>query len=172
MYRIKKIYPGENWNAQLRSPLTEPGVNVKDGDYLLAINGRDLASAADPLRVPGEHGERTVTLTVNVQAVDAGRAQRAGEADRGRVRLHEQDMIESNRKKVDAARGGKVGYVYLPDMGATGLNEFVKQYFPQIRKQGMIFDVRYNGGGFVDQLIFERLRRVLGRHGVSAKLGE
>jgi tricorn protease len=70
-------------------------------------------------------------------------------------------MIETNRKKVDAATGGKVGYVYLPDMGGPGLDEFVKQYFPQIRKQGMIIDVRYNGGGFVDELIFSRLRRIL-----------
>jgi len=71
------------------------------------------------------------------------------------------NMIETNRKKVDAASGGLIGYVYLPNMGEEGLNEFVKQYFPQIRKEGMIFDVRYNGGGFVDELIFARLRRVL-----------
>jgi len=70
-------------------------------------------------------------------------------------------MITTNRKKVDEATGGKVGYVYLPDMGDAGLNEFVKQYFPQIRKQGIIFDVRYNGGGFVDELIFSRLRRIV-----------
>jgi tricorn protease len=75
--------------------------------------------------------------------------------------LRELNMIETNRKKVDAASGGKIGYVYLPNMGEEGLNAFVKQYFPQVRKQGIIFDVRYNGGGFVDQLIFERLRRVL-----------
>ena len=75
--------------------------------------------------------------------------------------IRELYMIESNRKKVEAATDGRVGYVYLPDMGDAGLNEFVKQFFPQIRKEGLIIDVRYNGGGFVDQLIFERLRRVL-----------
>jgi tricorn protease len=75
--------------------------------------------------------------------------------------LHELNWIEGNRRKVEQASGGRIGYVYLPDMGDHGLNEFVKQYFPQIRKEGMIFDVRYNGGGFVDQIIFERLRRVL-----------
>jgi tricorn protease len=71
------------------------------------------------------------------------------------------NWIETNRRKVEEATGGRVGYVYLPDMGGPGLDEFVKQYFPQIRKEGIIFDVRYNGGGFVDQIIFERLRRVL-----------
>ena len=75
--------------------------------------------------------------------------------------LRELDWIETNRQKVEQATGGRIGYVYLPDMEADGLNEFVKQFFPQIRKQGIIFDVRYNGGGFVDQLIFERLRRIL-----------
>jgi tricorn protease len=75
--------------------------------------------------------------------------------------LHELSWIDENRQKVDAASGGKIGYVYLPDMSAAGLNQFVRQYFPQIRKEGMIFDVRYNGGGFVDQIIFERLRRTV-----------
>ena len=74
--------------------------------------------------------------------------------------LRELNMIATNRKKVDAASGGRIGYVYIPDMGDEGLNQFVKQFFPQIRKEGIILDVRYNGGGFVDQLIFERLRRV------------
>ena len=70
-------------------------------------------------------------------------------------------MTETNRKKVEVATNGRVGYIYIPDMEDAGLNAFVKQYFPQIRKEGMIIDVRYNGGGFVDELIFERLRRVL-----------
>jgi tricorn protease len=75
--------------------------------------------------------------------------------------------VESNRRKVDAASNGRIGYVYLPDMGGPGLNAFVKQYFPQIRKEGMIIDVRYNGGGFVDPLIFSRLRRILAGMGSS-----
>ena len=160
-YRIKKIYPGENWDSKLRSPLTEPGVNVKEGDYLIAVNGRPLRVPENPYELFVNTANETVTLSVNSKpSVDGSRnVQVKPVADE--FSLRELNMIEGNRKKVDAATQGRVGYVYIPDMGGDGLNEFVKQYFPQIRKQGLIIDVRYNGGGFVDQLIFERLRRVL-----------
>jgi tricorn protease len=160
-YRFKKIYHGENWDSQVRSPLTEPGVNVKEGDYLLAVNGRELKAPQNPYELFVNTANDAVTLTVNSTPSDTGsrRVQVRPIADE--FSLHQLHMIESNRKKVSDATGGRVGYVYLPDMGGEGLNEFVKQYFPQIRKQGMIIDVRYNGGGFVDQLIFDRLQRVL-----------
>jgi len=160
-YRIKKIYPGQNWDGQLRSPLTEPGVNVKEGDYLIAVNGRALRAPQDPYELFINTANETVTLTVNSQAAEEGSHNITVKPISDEYGLRELNMIESNRKKVDAATNGRVGYIYLPDMGGPGLNEFVKQWFPQIRKQGMIIDVRYNGGGFVDQLIFERLRRVL-----------
>ena len=161
IHRIKKIYPGENWNAQLRSPLTEPGINVKAGDYLLAVNGRSLRAPQDPYELFVNTANETVTLTVNSKPSEEGSRNVQVKPINDEYNLRELNMIETNRKKVDAATGGKVGYVYLPDMGGPGLDEFVKQYFPQIRKQGMIIDVRYNGGGFVDELIFERLRRIL-----------
>ncbi len=161
LYRIKKIYHGENWNAGLRSPLTEPGINVKEGDYLLEVNGRPLRVPQDPYALFVNTAEQNVTLTVNSQAKEDSARQVVVKTLADDFGLHELSMIETNRHKVDQATGGKVGYVYLPDMGAAGLNQFVKQYFPQIRKQGLVFDVRYNGGGFVDQLIFERLRRIL-----------
>ncbi len=161
MYRIKKIYPGENWNPELRSPLTEPGINVKEGDYLLAVNGRPLRAPQNPYELFVNTANETVTLTVNSKAVEDGSRTVQVKPINDEFSLRELNMIVTNRKKVEAATGGKVGYVYLPDMGAPGLNEFVKQYFPQIRKQGLIIDVRYNGGGFVDELIFERLRRIL-----------
>jgi tricorn protease len=102
-----------------------------------------------------------VTLTVNSKPSAAGARNVTVKPIGDEYALRQLNMIETNRRKVEAASGGKIGYVYLPDMGEDGLSEFVKQYFPQIRKQGIIFDVRYNGGGFVDQLIFARLRRVL-----------
>jgi tricorn protease len=161
MYRFKKIYPGENWDQRVRSPLTEPGVNVKEGDYLLAINGRALKAPQTPYELMVNTVNETVTLTVNSKPSDEGSHTIQVKPIAEEFDLHELNWIESNRKKVDAATNGRVGYVYLPDMGAPGLDQFVKQYFPQSRKEGIIFDVRYNGGGFVDQLIFGRLRRVL-----------
>lgn len=161
MYRIKKIYHGENWDGKLRSPLTEPGVKVKEGDYLIAVNGQALRIPQSPYELFTDTANENVTLTVNSKPSEEGSwtVQVKPISDESGIReLH---MIETNRKKVDAATGGRVGYVYIPDMGDAGLNEFVKQFFPQIRKEGLIIDVRYNGGGFVDQLIFERLRRIL-----------
>ncbi|MGA3092383.1 MAG: PDZ domain-containing protein [Terriglobales bacterium] len=161
MYRIKKIFPGENWDAHTRSPLTEPGVNVKEADYLLAINGRALRAPQTPDELLTNMANEVVTLTVNSKPTTEGARKVVVKPIGDEYSLRQLNMITTNRKKVDAASGGRVGYVYLPDMGEEGLNEFVKQYFPQIRKEGIIFDVRYNGGGFVDELIFERLRRVL-----------
>ena len=161
MYRFKKIYAGENWDAQVRSPLTEPGVNVKEGDYLVAINGHTLHAPQTPDELLVNTANQVVTLTVNSKGSADGAHKLVVKPIADEFRLRELNMIESNRNKVDAASGGKIGYVYLPDMGDAGLNEFVRQYFPQIRKQGIIIDVRYNGGGFVDQLIFARLRRIL-----------
>src|SRR6266576_922181 len=161
MYRIKKIYPGENWDSQVRSPLTEPGVNVKEGDYLIAINGRSLRAPQTPYELLANTVNETVTLTVNSKPSEEGVRKVQVKPVADEYSLHELNWIETNRKKVEAATNGRVGYVYLPDMGSSGLNEFVKQFFPQTRKEGIIFDIRYNGGGFVDQLIFARLRRTL-----------
>jgi len=162
MYRFKKIFIGENWDASTRSPLTEPGVNIKEGDYLVAINGRALHAPQTPDELLVNTANEVVTLAVNSKPAAEGARNVVVKPIGDEFSLRELNMIETNRKKVDAASGGRIGYVYLPNMEDDGLNQFVKQFFPQIRKEGIIFDVRYNGGGFVDQLIFERLRRVLG----------
>ena len=161
LYRFKKIYPGENWQAALRSPLTEPGIGVKEGNYLLAVNGRALGAPRNPYELFVNTAEENVTLTVNDKPAEDGARNVVVKPMASEFKLRELEMINTNRRKVEEATGGRVGYIYIPDMSASGLNEFVKQYFPQIRKEGMIIDVRYNGGGFVDQLIFERLRRIL-----------
>jgi tricorn protease len=161
LYRFKKIYPGENWNPNLRSPLTEPGVGVKTGDYLLAVNGRPLRIPQNPDEIFLNTANENVTLTVNGRPTGEGARHVVVKPLSDDFGLHELDWIETNRRKVSETTGDRVGYIYLPDMSASGLNEFVKQFFPQFKKEGLIIDVRYNGGGFVDQIIFERLRRVL-----------
>jgi tricorn protease len=161
LYRFKKIYPGQNWTPDTRSPLTEPGVNVKEGDYLLAVNGRPLRAPHTPQELMVNTANETTAITVNSKPTEDGARTVPVRPIDDEYPLREYNMVETNRQKVDAATHGQVGYIYIPDMGDAGLNAFVRQFFPQIRKQGMIIDVRYNGGGFVDQLIFERLRRIL-----------
>jgi tricorn protease len=160
-YRFKKIYRGENWASDLRSPLTEPGVNVSEGDYLLAVNGRALRIPQNPYELFVNTADQSITLTINSSDGEKGARNVVVKPISSELGLRELDMISMNRKKVDEVSEGKVGYIYLRNMSSAGLNQFVKQFFPQIRKQGLVIDVRYNGGGFVDQLIFERLRRVL-----------
>jgi len=171
MYRFKRIFAGENWDAHVRSPLTEPGVTVKEGDYLVAINGRALRAPQTPDELLVNTANDVVTLSVNSKPAAEGARKVVVKPIGDEFSLREYNMIEGNRKKVDAESGGKIGYVYLPNMGEEGLNEFVRQYFPQVRKEGIIFDVRYNGGGFVDQLIFERLRRIVTAMGTSRNFG-
>ncbi len=161
LYRFKKIYQGENWTPDTRSPLTEPGVNVKEGDYLLAINGRPLRAPQTPEELLVNTANETTAIAVNSKPTEDGARTVPVKPIDDEYPLREFNMVETNRKKVDAATHGRVGYIYIPDMGDAGLNAFIKQFFPQIRKEGLIIDVRYNGGGFVDQLIFERLRRIL-----------
>jgi tricorn protease len=161
LYRIKKIYSGENWQPNLRSPLTEPGVDVKEGDYLLAVNGRPVRMPQNPYELFVNTADQNVTLRVNSTPGGQGARTIMVRPIASELGLRELDWINSNRRRVDSMTGGQVGYIYLRDMSAGGLNQFVKQFFPQIRKEGLIVDVRYNGGGFVDQLIFERLRRIL-----------
>jgi tricorn protease len=160
-YRFRKIYSGNNWDEGLRSPLTEPGLGVREGDYLLAVNGRALRTPQDPYELLVNIGGQDMTLTVNSRPDESGARSVVVKPIASELSLRQLDWIEANRHKVDRATGGKVGYVYLADMEGVGLNQFVEQFFPQIRKEGLIIDIRYNGGGFVDQLIFERLRRVL-----------
>jgi tricorn protease len=136
-------------------------VDVHEGDYLLAIDGQQLCAPENPYEPFVNTASEDVTLTVNSKPTMEGSRDVVVQPLANEFKLHELDWIKTNREMVDKLSGGKIGYVYLPDMGAPGLNEFVRQYFPQIRKEGIIFDVRYNGGGNVDQIILERLRRIL-----------
>ncbi len=162
LYTLKKIYPGENWNPALVSPLTEPGLNVKPGDYLLAVNGHSLRAPENPYAAFVNTAGQNVTLTISSNPDNPKPSRNiVVRPIVSEYELRQLDWVRANRRKVTKETHGKVGYIYLPDMESLGLNDFVEQFYPQIRKQGLIVDVRYNGGGFVDPIIFERLRRVL-----------
>jgi tricorn protease len=159
LFRFKKIYPGENWNDNLRSPLTEPGVEVKEGEYLLAVNGKPLRHPTNPYSLFQNTLGTNVILKVNGKPEEKGAREVEVKPIRDESYLRYTDWLETNRRKVDEATGGRVGYLHIPDMSIEGLNEWAKRYFGQIDKEGLIIDVRANGGGFVSEMILERLRR-------------
>ncbi len=160
-YFFKTIYPGDNAHEGYSSPLTEPGINVKEGAYLLAVAGRELRVPADPYSLFVNTLGGTVTLTVADDAAGKNRRDVTVEPIADELNLRMKAWIDHNREEVDKASGGTIGYLYLADMDEQGMNQFISQFYPQVRKQGLIVDVRYNGGGFIDQIVLERLRRVL-----------
>ncbi|MGH8371632.1 MAG: S41 family peptidase [Gammaproteobacteria bacterium] len=169
-YRFSKVYDGENWNPHLQAPLTQPGVNVKAGEYLLAVNGRNL-TAADNLYsfFLGTAGKQTV-LRVGPQAdgKDARDVTVIPVAEE--FALRNLAWIEGNRRLVDKLSGGRLAYVYLPDTAGGGFRNFNRYYFAQTDKQGAVIDERFNHGGqladyIVDNLVRKPMSRVLTREG-------
>ncbi len=158
-YRIGKIYPGQNWSEDLRSPLTEPGIDAREGDFILAVDGGVLRYPANPYSLFENKADRTVTLKLNSKPSLDGAREVTVRPISNEYELRYRYWVESNRRKVDQATGGRVGYIFIPDMGGGGLNEFSESFFPQFNKEGLIIDVRYNGGGFVSEMILEKLRR-------------
>lgn len=162
-YRIAKIFEGQNEEDLYRSPLREIGVNVKVGDYVLAIDGEELKGSDDPYRLLRNKADNPVSLTVNSSPSMTGARIVAYRPITDESNLIYLDWIDHNRRKVEQATNGRVGYIHIPDMGNNGIREFIKWYYPQIRKEGLVVDVRANGGGNVSRMLIERLRRkVLG----------
>ncbi len=160
-YKIDRILPGENWDEETRSPLTAIGLNVKAGDYLLAINGQPVAKLANLNEALIGTAGKQVALRVNSKPSDDGARDITVVPTADEAPLYYLAWVQKNIEYVTKKTGGKVGYLHIPDMGKPGLNEFTKLYFPQIHKQGLIVDVRGNGGGFVSPMVIERLRRAL-----------
>ncbi len=158
-YRIAKILKGQNWDRGLRSPLTEIGVNVREGEYILAVNGRPVDQMADIYEALYNTVGKQVTLKVGPGADGKGGRDVVIVPIETENALYYHDWVESNIAKVDKATGGKVGYIHIPNMGVEGLNEFVKHFYPQLRKKALIIDVRGNGGGNVSPMIIDRLVR-------------
>ncbi|HEV7475900.1 MAG TPA: S41 family peptidase [Pyrinomonadaceae bacterium] len=162
-YRIAKIFEGENEEDVYRSPLREIGVNVSVGDYVLAIDGEELKAGDDPYRLLRNKADNPVSLTVNKSPSLTGARIVSYRPITDESNLIYLDWVNQNRRKVDQATGGRVGYIHVPDMGANGIREFIKWYYPQLGKEGLVVDVRANGGGNVSRMLIERLRRkVLG----------
>ena len=160
-YRIDRILPGENWDEATRSPLTAIGLGVKEGDYILAINGQPVAKLENLYQALVGTAGKQVTLRVNAKPTDDGARDITVVPTANEAPLYYLAWVQKNIDYVTRKTGGKVGYLHIPDMGQPGLNEFTKLYFPQIKKKALIVDVRGNGGGFVSPLVIERLRRAL-----------
>ena len=158
-FKIEEILDGANWSSSLRSPLKEVGLNVEAGDYILAVNGVSTKGFNDLNEMLVSKANIEIELTVNSKP----------EMQESRVilvkplssesNLYYYNWVQNNIAYVDKATNGQVGYLHIPDMGPGGLNEFVKHYYPQLTKKGLIIDVRGNGGGNVSPMIIERLLR-------------
>ena len=160
-YRVSKIFQGENEEDIYRSPLTEIGVNIKVGDYVLAVDGEELKGTDDIYRLLRNKSDNPVSLTVNSTPSPTGARIVSYRPITSEESLIYLDWVDHNRRKVDQATGGRVGYIHIPDMGANGIREFIKWYYPQLAKEGLVVDVRANGGGNVSRMLIERLRRKL-----------
>ncbi len=168
-YQIKKILKGQNWDKNLRSPLTEIGLNVREGDFILAVNGRSTKEMVNIYEALVNTAGKQVKLRINSQPEEKGAREITVIPIENENALYYYNWVESKREIVDKATGGQVAYVHIPDMGVRGLNEFVKQFYPQLRKKALIVDVRGNGGGNVSPMIIERLAREV--HMVSIARG-
>lgn len=160
-YRFKRIYSGENWNPQLRAPLTEPGVNVTAGEYLLAVNGRELRDTDNVYAFFEGTAGKQVVLRVGPDPSGAGAREVTVVPVAGEAALRNMAWVEDNRRKVEQATGGRVAYIYMPDTALGGLTFFNRYFFAQTGKQGAIIDERFNGGGMLATDIIEYLSRRL-----------
>ncbi len=160
-YRIARIFAGQNEEDVYRSPLTEVGVDAHIGDYVLAINGRELRAGTDPyelLQAPADQPmEWRVSATADARAPRTIRFRPIA----SETSLLYLEWVNHNRARVDALSRGRLGYIHIPDMGEAGLREFIKWWYPQIRKEGLLVDERDNGGGNVSEMLIERLSRTL-----------
>ncbi len=160
-FKVAKIFKGQNWDPALRSPLTDIGVTVKEGDFIVAVDGRSAADLTDIWEALAGKAGKQVTLKVNGAAAAQGARDVVVIPTADERSLYYFNWVQENIAKVSKATGGRVGYVHVPDMGVPGLNEFAKYFYPQTNKEALVVDVRSNGGGNVSPMIIERLRREL-----------
>jgi tricorn protease len=160
-FKIAKILRGQNEEERYRSPLTEIGIDVKPGEYLLAIDGEDLPANVDPYKMLRNKADRPIELLVGANTDKAAARKVMIKPISSEIELRYLNFVLTNRERVDKLSGGRIAYVHVPDMGADGIREFIKWYYGQVRKDALIIDDRNNGGGNVSQMLIERLRRTL-----------
>jgi tricorn protease len=158
-YRVKRIVAGGAWDADVRAPVTEPGADIKVGDYILAVNGVPLDAKEDPWAAFGGAADETVVLTVNKTPSANGAKQVTVKCLSSEVDLRFREWIEARRARVNAATGGRVGYVYVQSTGIEAQNELVRQFMAQWSRDGLIVDERFNSGGQIPDRFIELLNR-------------
>lgn len=166
-FQIKNILKGQNWDKGTRSPLTEVGVNINEGDYIVAIDGKATNAVGNIYELLVNKAKTEVILSINSSAKLEGAHDEIITPIDDEANLYYYNWVQNNIDKVNKATNGQVGYIHIPDMGPEGLNEFVKHFYPQLNKKALIIDDRGNGGGNVSPMIIERLNRELSMYGMA-----
>ncbi len=160
-YRFAKVYNGENWNPDLQAPLTQPGVNVVAGEYLLAVNGRELTANDNLYSYFQATAGKAVTIKVGPTPDGKGAREVVVVPVDDEENLRNLAWIEGNRRKVEELSGGRVGYVWLPDTASGGFTNFNRYYFAQSGKDGAVIDERFNEGGFLADYFVDYMHRTI-----------
>ncbi len=158
-YRFAKVYNGENWNPQLRAPLTQPGVNVKEGEYLLAVNGRELRASDSIYQAFEAKANKQVVIKVGPNPDGTASREVTVVPVASEQGLRNLAWIEGNRRKVEQLSGGKLAYIYMPNTGGGGYDSFNRYFFAQTNKNGAVIDERFNGGGLLADYVVQVLSR-------------
>jgi tricorn protease len=158
-YRFKKVYGGLNWNPELRSPLTEPGVDVTAGEYLLAVQGKDLRPPTNIYSMFENTSGKIIEITVGPNPDGSGSRNVSVVPVANEGALRNRDWVEGNLRKVEQATGGRVAYVYVPNTTTLGHEYFKRYFYPQAYKEAIIVDERFNGGGQVADYYIDQLRK-------------
>jgi len=158
-YRFARVYNGENWNPQLRAPLTQAGVNVKAGEYLLAVNGRELRAGDNVYQAFESKANKQVVIRVGPSADGSQSREVTVVPVASENALRNLAWIEGNRRKVDQLSQGKLAYIYLPDTANGGYINFNRYFFAQTNRVGAVIDERFNGGGLLADYVVQQLSR-------------
>ncbi len=161
-YRIKKIINGAEWDSEIRSPLAENGLNVKEGDYILAVNNIPIDTDKEPYAAFEGLARKTIELTINNKPTLKGAHKIIVKTLSSEMRLRNLAWINSNRKWIDEYSNHKVGYIYMPNTGGNGQTELIRQYYGQLDKEAFIIDERFNSGGQLPDRFIELLKRDTG----------